>query len=72
MTKAAEVLRDMGRAEGEATIVLRVLRRRCGEPAEAVVRRVLAERDAVTMERWLDIALACTNVEEFQRAVLGS
>ena len=60
-----------GRAEGKAEDVLRVLRHRCGEPAAAVARRVSAERDLATLDRWLDLALTCAGLADFSREVFG-
>ena len=60
-----------GLAEGKAEAILRVLRRRCGEPTEAVANRVLAERNLALLERWLDTALACPSLEVFTREAFG-
>ena len=60
-----------GRAEGKAEDVLRVLRHRYGEPAAAVARRVSAERDLATLDRWLDLALTCAGLADFSREVFG-
>ena len=63
--------RAEGKAEGKAEDLLRVLRRRCGEPADPVARRVSAERDLATLDRWLDLALTCSNLDDFAQQAFG-
>ena len=71
--------REKGRAEGEAKgeakgradYVLRVLRRRCGEPPAPVAQRVSAQQNLATLDRWLDLALTCASMEDFALQAFG-
>jgi hypothetical protein len=53
-----------GRDEGMAHAVLTVLRARGINVPEATRHRMLAERDPVRLERWIERAVAASSVEE--------
>ena len=73
--RMADVLEQIGRekgkaegkAEAKAEYVLRGLRRRCGEPSGRTAGRILAERDIATLDHWLDLALGCPSLQDFER-----
>jgi hypothetical protein len=49
-----EEIRDEGRTEGEARALLAVLRGRGIAVPDAARDRILAERDLIRLERWLE------------------
>ncbi len=81
--RMAEVLERLGRAKGraegraeglvegsavgEAESILKVLSSRWGAPSAASARRIRAERDRATLDRWLTLAATCTDLAEFER-----
>jgi predicted transposase YdaD len=56
--------RREGRAEGEARALLTVLRGRGIAVADAIRERILAERDAQRLERWIERAVVAASVAE--------
>jgi hypothetical protein len=63
-SESAELLRNEGRAEGEAEFILRALTRRGIEVSDAVRDRVTACSDLATLARWFDRALTATVAED--------
>jgi hypothetical protein len=57
-----EEARAEGRAEGEANALLTVLRGRGIAVSDAARERILAERDPVRIERWIERALIATSL----------
>ena len=55
---------ERGRAEGEATALLKILMRRGLALTAAQRRRIGACTDLATLERWLDRSLSASSVEE--------
>ena len=54
-----------GRAAEGATMLLRVLRARFGEPGPALCARIVAERDPARLEAWMDAALESPDLARF-------
>lgn len=74
--KATEVLRKIGREEGEAwgeamsiLRILRILRRREPDLPAAVAERIESETRRETLDRWLDLLAEGMSVEHFIRAM---
>lgn len=71
--KATEVLRKIGREEGEAwgeaMSILRILRRREPDLPAAVAERIESETRRETLDRWLDLLAQGMSVEHFIRAM---
>jgi hypothetical protein len=61
---ARRIGREEGRAEGEARALLTVLRGRGIAVPDAVRDRILAEKDAERLERWVERALVATSIAE--------
>ncbi|MBF0627032.1 MAG: DUF4351 domain-containing protein [Magnetococcales bacterium] len=56
-------IREEGREEGEAKIILRQLTRRFG-PLPAIIQEKIAQADSTSLERWGDRLLDAGSLEE--------
>ena len=56
-----------GRAEGRADAILHLLRGRFRDPGDALVARIRAEQNSERLVRWLDLAVHCESLAEFER-----
>ena len=55
---------ELGKAEGKAETLLLILKSK-GKVSETLRSKILAERDLTKLDKWVQQALSCSDVEEF-------
>jgi Domain of unknown function (DUF4351) len=58
-----------GKAEGEAEVLVRVLRARFGTVPDEVAAQIRQTADVQQLERWLDLASTTTSLDAFRQGL---
>ncbi len=68
VTSVERRAQQKGRIEGQAEMLIRALERRFpGSVPEGLGARIRGTIDSAMLERWLDLAYASANLEEFEQ-----